>query len=462
MLKSGVLAGMLAIFCGLPSIAALPQQEGLAERLHRLEAETQALRDELQWMRENPVRLPSVNATPVGYTQASYAPAETDYFTFGQLKEEMKKLAWTKGDTQIIPYGYLWGNAVYETERSVVGPYTLFVESATRQGEDAFYADGRNSRLGFDVLGPKVPFFGCARSGGKIEFDFQGDINGTENKGGVLLRHAYAEVKDERFRLLIGQTWDVVSPLYPGTLMYSVGWGGGNIGYRRGQLRLERFLDVSDTTLLTLQGSLNQNVFLDRSLTRRAEASGWPLLEARAAITQGYRGKGGLPITLGFSGHVGEQGLDQLDVGGVVLVDDVRRKTWSFNVDLRAPITERLGFQGEFFTGANLGTFLGGVIQGINPVTLEPIRSSGGWFELWYDWTPKLHSHFGYAVDDPNDNDIAAGGRTYNHFYYANLSYDLTKKFLMGVEVSSWKTLYAGGLAPGESIRTEVMARYAF
>ena len=37
----------------------------------------------------------------------------------------------------------------------------------------------------------------------------------------------------------MGQTWGVVAPLVPGTIMYSVYWGAGNIGYRRAQIRNE-------------------------------------------------------------------------------------------------------------------------------------------------------------------------------------------------------------------------------
>jgi hypothetical protein len=125
-------------------------------------------------------------------------------------------------------------------------------------------------------------------------------------------------------------------------------------------------------------------------------------------------------------------------------------------------LTERLGVQGECFVGENLSAFLGGIGQGINPVTLDPIRDAGGWIELWYDWTPRLHSHVGYSVDDPNNHDLTvATERTYNQFYYGNVSYDLTKNFLVGVEVSSWKTLYVGQL-PGDSLRTEFVAKYGF
>jgi hypothetical protein len=44
------------------------------------------------------------------------APQE-DYYTLDEIKGEMKKLVWKKGDFTITPYGYLWGTTVYETER---------------------------------------------------------------------------------------------------------------------------------------------------------------------------------------------------------------------------------------------------------------------------------------------------------------------------------------------------------
>jgi hypothetical protein len=323
----------------------------------------------------------------------------------------------------------------------------------------------RNTRLGFDVLGPRVPFFNCAQSGGKVEIDFQNNalnVLSGENKSTVMLRHAYVEVKDEEFRFLAGQTWDVISPLLPGMLMYSVGWDGGNIGYRRAQFRGERYLTFSDTSLITTQVSINPQVFVDNTTSTTAgtitgEPSNWPLIEGRVAWTIGQRSVGCYPITIGLSGHIGEQEFDTALMGR-----DIRRRTWSGNVDIRVPITERLGVQGELFTGENLGTFLGGIGQGIDPVGLNPIRSMGGWGEIWYDWTPCLHCHVGYSVDDPNNNDLAlASEKSYNQFYFGNLIYDLTKSFLIGMEVSSWKTIYVGQL-PGDSVRCEFVAKYGF
>ncbi|MBN1395438.1 MAG: hypothetical protein JW959_10475 [Pirellulales bacterium] len=451
-----ILAFSGAVFAQTSNPPYLGHTDDLAARLNQLEAETQSLRAEVEWLRAHPVRPPKNNAAPVSMSAMMAAEDQGDYFTLEELRGEMKKLAWTKGDFKIVPYGILWGNMVYATQRTSPGSYTLFVDSKTASNEDEFVVDARNTRIGLDVGGPRVPFLFYAPSGGKVEIDFQNSVLSTENKPTILMRHAYLEVKNEEFRLLFGQTWDVVSPLIPGTLLYSILWDAGNIGYRRAQLRGERYLALSDVSLLSVQLSANQQVFEDGTNEIDGEFPDWPIIEGRLGWTIGHRGKNCLPITCGVSAHVGEEQFDHTVVG-----PNVRRQTWSANADLRIPINDRLGFQGEWFMGENLGAFLGGIGQGVNPVTLGEIRSYGGWFEVWFDWTAYLHSHVGYSVDDPNDNDVAAGQRTYNQCYFGNIAYDLTDKFLIGLEVSSWKTLYAERL-PGDSVRCEFVAKYGF
>ena len=277
------------------------------------------------------------------------------------------------------------------------------------------------------------------------------------------MRHAYWEVKNEEFRLLAGQTWDVIAPLNPNSIMYSVYWGAGNIGYRRAQFRGERYYAMGDLALLTFQGSLNADIVSEFSTSVPAgfagDQAGWPVLEGRTAITLGDRGKGGRPITLGLSGHVGEQVYDFMVAPAR---DDVYFRTWSMCVDLKAPITDRFGLQGEYFCGENLGGYLGGILQGIDVGLRQPIYSHGGWLELWYDITDRLHSHVGYTIDDPLDRDLSsASARRYNGVVWGNLIYDITKQFTTGIEVGSWRTLYMNK-EPGESIRVEFMAKYSF
>lgn len=423
-------------------------------RLRQLEEETQRLRAELEALQATqPVALPRVTGDPVAFETEAAQPAAP---SMDEIRAEMKKLAWTKGDIQIIPYGYLWATTSYETLHSNIGDYTLYVFSPDDRPEGAWHVDGKSTRLGIDFVGPMLPRFGCAQTGGKVELDFQGAFQ-TENRGTVLLRHAYVEVKNEYFRLLAGQTWDVISPLLPGTIMYSVGWGAGNIGYRRAQFRAERYYHFSDVLLVTTQASINADIASEIAGNVVAEHAEWPVIEGRLGFTVGPRGPGEHPLEFGVSAHIGEQ-IFYLP-GPPVTEEDFR--TWSFNVDVKFPITPRFGVQGEFFTGENLGAYLGGIIQGVNLARGNTIRATGGWVDAWYDWTDRLHSHVGYSIDDPFNQDLSPGQRSYNQFYFANITYDVTKKFILGFEVQQWKTNWVAK-SPADSTRFEVMVRYGF
>lgn len=387
-------------------------------------------------------------------------------------------LTWGDGAIRVAPYGAFWGDMLYASRRTSPGPFTLFVPSREEQGEDAVTIDVRRTRLGLDVSGPTVAEIGNAKTSGKIEIDFHGDFV-TENRASVLLRHAYWEAQNDEFRVLVGQTWDVISPLYPSTLNYSHGLFAGDIGFRRAQFRAEHYMQLSDSMQFVLQGSLNQDVVTDfrTDPSVRREASDWPVLQARTALSFGTHCDDRDAVTLGFSGHIGETGFDFLTPGPPPLSlppqDDARFKTWSFNVDLRVPVSDRFGFQGEFFTGANLSSFLGGVGQGICPCLRVPIRSIGGWGEIWYHWTSWLRSHGGFGVDDPRDDD-SLFGRTYNQFIFTNVICDVTQRLSTGLELTFWKTLYretrgsqipANQLAPsqpGESVTIDWMVKYAF
>ena len=87
------------------------------------------------------------------------------------------------------------------------------------------------------------------------------------------------------------------------------------------------------------------------------------------------------------------------------------------------PITERFGFQGECYIGENLGAFLGGIGQGIDPTGLNTIRDAGGWFELWYDWTPRCTATSATpSTIRTTTTCTPSARRRYNQFYFGNLS----------------------------------------
>ncbi|MDY0169441.1 MAG: hypothetical protein RBS80_23065 [Thermoguttaceae bacterium] len=395
-----------------------------------------------------------------------------------ELEAEMKRLAWSKGDFRFIPYGAFWADMIYATARVHPGAYTFYAHSPEVHGESAFVIDARRTRLGFDVEGPPVPLFNDAKSFAKIEIDFHGSFV-IENRPDLLVRLAYWEAKNDDFRILVGHGRDLISPLFPSSLNYSFGYFGGNIGYRRAQFRYERYFRPSDSCLIELQGSLNQNIMRDFSAVSGVvrEPGGWPVVQGRLGFVLGDRDGGIGPATLGVSGHVGETGFDFLTTGPPPLnlppENDLRVRTWSLNADMRIPITDRLGVKGEFFTGSNLSTFYGGIDQGVSLATRTAIRSTGGWIDLWYDITPRLRTHVGWGIDDPNNNDLLFG-RTYNQFIYWNAVFEVTEKLVSGFEVCVWKTNYQdlrAGLipdadlqprTPGNSVVLQWSVRYNF
>ncbi len=464
---------------GTISSSSIADEAAFQKRVQLLESETSELRSQLEELRRSVGETPKTG--PVSYSHDLMPGAEAAVIIESlrpEIAAEAKKAAWSKGDFKIVPYGFLWTSMVSQTSRTTPGSYTVWVPTADDQGESAFFLDPRRTRLGLKVEGPRIPYFHCAKSGATVEIDFQSPVtSGFENRATVHLRHAYWEVKDDYFRFLVGQNWDIISPLYPSTLNYSVGWDGGNIGYRRALVRFDRHFYPSSLVKLTGEIGAAASVVTDLATTTgvRREPSDWPVIEGRLAATLGPRGKGCRNVVVGLSGHVGEQGFDFFDTLppalnplGLPPQDDVRITTWSMNMDVLVPLSDRMTFKGEYFNGANLGTFLGGIGQGVCPCLRQAVRANGGWAELGYDITSRWHTHVGFGIDDPNVEADALLGRKYNQFIFTNTTYDLTKKLNVGLEVTFWKTLYyeaRPGLAtpaPGESTVFEFVARYGF
>lgn len=386
-----------------------------------------------------------------------------------QEAESIQPVAFSAPDnsaTSLQLYGSVWGRMYHSTSRTSPGSFTVWVPSREDQGEAAFEIDARSSRIGLLASRPTLPS-GFAFTG-RVELDFFGQFL-TENRANARLRHAYMEAVDDRWRFLVGQTWDVVSPLNPGMLNFSVGWSGGNIGFRRAQFRVERSWQLAGLDGL-IQASLNQDIVPDFPVDAgiRRESANYPVLQSRVAVSTPN-------WTLGASGHFGETGFDFMEPGPPPLSlppqEDARFKTWSFNVDCDVQLTSALAMRGEFFRGANLSPFLGGIGQGVCPCVRQEINTVGGWVALEYQWNEAFASHIGLGIDDPFDDDTLFG-RVQNNFIFANLVWQLTDGFSTGWEVAWWRTLYQerrAGLippeqlestAPGEAVTLEWMVRY--
>jgi hypothetical protein len=302
-------------------------------------------------------------------------------------------------------YGYVKLDAAWDEGLVNAGNFARWVVSPEQFGEHGhFNMTARQTRLGLN-LRSKV---GGATLTGRWESDFYGE--GAENKNSLEVRHAYVEVTwPSGWSLLAGQAADVISPLVPGTLNYTVAWWAGNIGYRRPQLRLARRFAVGDGGELRLQ----------------------------AAATR----------TIGDDFTAAD---DENDVA-----------SWCWGGYLTAP-RGALTLSGEAWTGANLDDYLGGIGHGIlvRQTVATAVESTGGWTELALKRGAARWSA-GASVDDPEDADLASGYRARNVTGWGNVLREFGGGLSAGLEVSRWETRYVG-LAKGSSFRAQLSVIYSF
>ncbi len=119
---------------------------------------------------------------------------------------------------------------------------------------------------------------------GKLEIDFGGGT-GTNV---IRLRHAYATVTvRKKFEVLAGQTWDLISPLYPSVQNNTQLLFAGNTGDRRPQLRLSALptnnLRIAVAAAAT--GTLDQRD-LDGDGQVDGLAAGTPMLQGLVELRQ--------------------------------------------------------------------------------------------------------------------------------------------------------------------------------
>jgi len=195
------------------------------------------------------------------------------------------KIAFSDLDIQL--YGYLKFDASYDSSQINNGNFAQWVERENaNKNDEQFNMTANQSRFGVKINGTDS---GAMKTSGRAEVDFYGGSN--ENKAHLIMRHAYMKMDwiEDRFNIIAGQTSDVISPLFPSTVNYSVGWWTGNIGYRRPQIRLTKELGFETGGFLKLEGALartigRDNIYLEGT-TDSGEDAGFPTLQGRASIT---------------------------------------------------------------------------------------------------------------------------------------------------------------------------------
>lgn len=354
-------------------------------------------------------------------------------------------------------YGYLKLDAAYDTSRINNGNYAKWVEPENNNDDDnQFNMTANESRFGMRINGLDD---GAMNTSGRVEVDFYGG-GPAENQAHLMMRHAYMKLDwpECRFNIIAGQTSDVISPLLPSTVNYSVNWWTGNIGYRRPQIRLTKECGLDAEKDLKLEGAVARTIGRDSlSGTDSGEDSGLPSVQARASLM--------LPLcgpertTVGISGHLGEEEYDTTPSG-----QPKDFTTWSLNLDLTQPIKSWLAIKAELFTGENLDAYLGGIDQGVTLTganQYDEIGSTGGWIAASLGPWNDMRFNIGGGIDDVDNGDINTGARSLNRSIFGNMFYAINNNMEWALELSHWKTEYDGP-GDGNSLRLQTALIYKF
>ena len=371
--------------------------------------------------------------------------------------QEAKESQPPESKTTVEWYGHVKLDAAWDESLVDGGNFARWVISPSLVGDHSrFDMTARETRLGFELerAGEKTPPIGA-----RLEIDFYG--GGAENKNRPQLRHAYLEIPWPRrgLTLLAGQTSDVISPLVPSTLNYTVAWWAGNIGYRRPMARLTRTIESDSGSVTRLTAAISRTVGDDFGSTQPGDSgsdSGVPTLQLAASRSFPLAAGAGRDAVVGISAHRGEERLEKTLAQPVTELD-----SWSVNLDLQIPLGDRTMLKGELWTGENLDDYLGGIGQGIDSGRNREVEATGGWLAIDTRAGARTAISLGLGIDDPDDETLPAGGRTRNESIWANFQWDFRSDLRFGVEGSWWRTGYLG-LEEGSSLRLQTSLIFRF
>jgi len=428
-----------------PSNRLQKENAALRRRIGQLESEMRQLRDDLAKQRADA----DTPDPEVQKLRAAIDAIQTDL----RLKDNRRPIL-SALDVEL--YGYVKLDASWDSHEINPGNFALWATSELgNSNDDEFNMTANQTRLGLRIKGPDVE---GVKTSGLIEGDFYG--GGDENKPRFRMRHAYLQLDwpEDRLSLLAGQTWDVVAPLWPGTLNFTINWDAGNIGYRRPQIRLTKdvWLDGERTVNLCLQGALSRTI--GRAAIGNTDTgadSGHPTVQGRAALT--FPLLAGRPATIGAWGHWGREEYD-VDAFG----RDETFDSWSAGMDLAIPLADWLTVKAEIFTGEALDSYFGGIGQGMDAGRLDALGACGGWLAAAFKAADKWTFNLGAGIDALDADDATvAGARVQNRMVFGNVIYAINSQTSVGLEVSHWHTDYEHQ-SGGDALRLQSSFIYRF
>lgn len=365
------------------------------------------------------------------------------------LAQTEPKPAEPKPSIEVKFYGYVKLDAARDRNLTSHGNFVMWVQplAAGRKNDEQFNMTANETRFGLDLVGSN---YKNAKVSGKLEFDLYAGLTGVsiaENKPMLQLRHAFFAMQFKNTKFLAGQSWDIISPLNPSTLNYSVLWGSGNIGYRRPQLSLWETFKVgtaSDVVLAfgvfrLIGNDLTPTLTLATSETAEGADDGTdagiPSVQGLWEFKHNFTGNGF--VRFGVSSLWGRLKAE------TTVGQYQNYESWAASGHFMLSLATGYGFSGELYSGSNLGNYFGAALRNSE---IKGLRSIGGWTSAWAQLSPKVKMTAGLGVDNPKDEDFASG-RSKNRCFFGNMRYSFVPKATVGLELSSWETKYKNAAA---------------
>lgn len=341
------------------------------------------------------------------------------------------------------PYGFIRLDFIVDDSRLSHPQSPFFVPSEDDGNRSEVSIHPRLTRLGIDLVPQTLDE--SAEVSGTIEVDFQN--GGRESRQLPRLRHGYLTLRAGTFELLAGQSWDLISPLWPTANNDSMMWNAGNLGDRRPQLRASLLPAAGEGTLrlaaaVGMTGAVDEQ---DLDMNGRLDGlDGLPTVQALAELTMGA-------IRAGVWGHLAREGLE----------DETELDSAALGLHARLDLAGTVWLQGEAWYGQNLADVRGGIGQDVTAAG-EEIPAAGGWLEVGGKVLPEYTVAAGFTIDDPIDAELDPGARRRNWTAYLVHLVRPWKPVQLGAEYVFWTTRYLGGPPPGTAHRIDLHLTFFF
>ncbi len=372
-------------------------------------------------------------------------------------------IASTADASVFSPYGFVRFDVIFDDSamNSVQSPQWVSSETDSDENDKELSMHPRLTRFGANI-NPVEVGDGYTASG-KIEADFQN--GGRESRQTPRMRHGYAELKSSAgWELLAGQTWDLISPLWPSANNDAMMWNTGNLGDRRPQVRFT-YRSGSDDMKTRFAAALGQPNAIN---SQDADGNGHPDGVDKALPTvQGLAEVKTSAATVGAWVHFAVDQLNMTTKDAEPMTEDIT--AFVVGGHFKVPLGEKAFVQGEGHFGENATDLRGGIGQGLAPdpddASAPPIAVStvGGWAELGMQATPSYKIVVGGALEKPNEDDLdaLAEARTQNMAIYLVQHFTPLEKIKFAFEYLFWTTEYKSG-NDGSANRIDAHMTFSF